>query len=742
MKKSLAKSHSKKQSARNKSNLSYSQRKKHHKPYRLRHIGLISLGLLIGLISVFQLGIYIGKTQSSTVPLSQSARIAPSVSTIRSSYGYSFSYDNEVVVASATELSDDEVKSVDNQELTQNKPLVSVVLKGKRGSISGFDAAAQLSIKVLDNKEILISEKSTKPSLSEQQLSADLFSVQSDANFDVSLVTQNNEKINGLETVRRVFQHTPKFGSGTAKVYSVQWSGVLDGRAFSIYLQGLAGGSETPEIFESVLESINFANNKDQSVLGASTFAGFLGFGTAEAQTLDDDYIIDSVSPAVVKIYHATCGTLVIFGEVLGGETCDLSTGSGFFVSSDGYIATNGHVVTNDAEDIFVSVLLNSPQALVSFLTNLVGLNNDQINEISQNPSILAAIIVELYNFPDDDIRLENESHTYFVALGDKPLEVNDVQGVYDLRNKPNSDKLIKANFIGADYSSKDLYVVGSGGEEGFSSSDVAIIKVPLSDTPYIRLFKNTITQNMGVSIVGFPGDADNALTDNSRLSTSVTNGSISAIRDSAGGKYKLYQSDADASRGNSGGPVLNSSGEAIGLLTYRYKNEASGDAAKSYIRAIEDLQVLAKNENISFKYDGITQSTWEKGLDLYAQNRFSSALKEFNKVDEAFKPHRLTGSYIANAKKAIDEGRDVKEFPIAISIIATVAFVGMMSGIVLAVRHRGHHEKFKLSNPIDSANKMAHAMHFTLMKHEPTVHAPQVVSGPIQDISVNQNKK
>lgn len=69
----------------------------------------------------------------------------------------------------------------------------------------------------------------------------------------------------------------------------------------------------------------------------------------------------------------------------------------------------------------------------------------------------------------------------------------------------------------------------------------------------------NTVQQGDSVVLVGNPLG----------LEASITAGIISGLRKMEDG-YQVFQTDAAANPGNSGGPMLNASGAAVGVLTFK----------------------------------------------------------------------------------------------------------------------------------------------------------------------------
>ncbi len=90
---------------------------------------------------------------------------------------------------------------------------------------------------------------------------------------------------------------------------------------------------------------------------------------------------------------------------------------------------------------------------------------------------------------------------------------------------------------------------------------DIAIIQVPGFNLPTVQLAdSDTVMQGDFVVLLGSPLG----------LSGSGTTGIVSAIRTFEGSR--LFQTDAAANPGNSGGPMLNEQGADVGILTFGFE--------------------------------------------------------------------------------------------------------------------------------------------------------------------------
>src|ERR1043165_772924 len=194
--------------------------------------------------------------------------------------------------------------------------------------------------------------------------------------------------------------------------------------------------------------------------------------------------------------------------------------GSGFFISADGYIATNAHVV----QDINEGIEAAKRKTLQQILAKI----QKQFPDLSQ---------AEQYRLLDE-LKFVRANPTAEVVL-------------------PDGTKL--------------PYVVKAYGAPVGEGKDVAIVKVEIQNAPNLHIGDSEKMQVQDkVLAIGYPGAADlqGLLDSKSQLEASITDGAVSAKKRTTDGEPVL-QVSVPITHGNSGGPAINDKGEVIGLTTF-----------------------------------------------------------------------------------------------------------------------------------------------------------------------------
>jgi S1-C subfamily serine protease len=384
--------------------------------------------------------------------------------------------------------------------------------------------------------------------------------------------------------------------------------------------------------------------------------------------TLDEKLVL-LAKPAVVRIFAKSCGTVTINRTaqlpVTSGKSykvCSAGVGSGFFVNSDGYVGTNGHVVVkSDYEIVYNSIyhgyslelLVNifrdyyEDAVLAQLAEQKTSLTSQEIvNFLVAKPQVRDEIAKGIATtIQKNNININAESELY-VQKGNAPFETSKTG---DLANATDH---YKATLVDSDYKPGDNFAQET-------SSDVAILKVIKSgDYPAMSLAGNA-SVNIGSSILvmGFPGVATdtNLVNTASKGEETVTRGIVSAIKETTGGR-KLIQTDTSIQNGSSGGPAINRDSQVIGLATYGLND--TGGADYNFLRDINDLAKLMTKNKITNEL-GSTESKWREGVNLFFEGKFSAAVKALEAAQKSNSDLGEADNLISIANSKIAQGLD-----------------------------------------------------------------------------------
>ncbi|HWQ17214.1 MAG: trypsin-like peptidase domain-containing protein [Sulfolobales archaeon] len=345
-------------------------------------------------------------------------------------------------------------------------------------------------------------------------------------------------------------------------------------------------------------------------------------------------------------------------------EVGTVAFGSGFFVSSDGYIITNGHVV-NDFQSEFQRVrplLLNFVETYFEARIKRTGQQPSQ-EEVQQ--LFRETIRAYLTN------RLKIQDYTVDVRVG-----VGRVVSGF-----ANIGKLYTARIA---YSSP------------FEMEDLALLKIEIKNAPSIRVAQENIARaGERVWALGYPGAVTfhQLLSVETLLEPTITEGTVSGYRLKAAG-VSVLQSDVTVTHGNSGGPVVNSNGVVVAVTSFG-SADPSGSGREvpgfnffvpaSYVYDIIRRFSVNNVESETIKF-------YEEGLRLFYQKQYRAAIERFQIVKNLYPGFPFIDDYITDAQKAILRGEEASQLPIdmtMIAIIAVGAAVGGGAGYIFLKRRK-----------------------------------------------------
>lgn len=364
--------------------------------------------------------------------------------------------------------------------------------------------------------------------------------------------------------------------------------------------------------------------------------------------------------PAVVRIVDGAAGQVLFQPPGYQGQTFNLSAvslGSGFFISSNGYIATNAHCVSMTRE--------GEQKAKETLLWQLV----QQIaHQLGRDPRSFTARQIQQI---DQYSTLQSFQRFHHVLIPDGsayPFEIKQ---------------------YGAP--------TGQGADQG---KDVAVIKIEVKNAPILKLADSDKVQLQDhVTVIGYPGAADTfnsgLLSQRSAFEATINDGKISARKQAASGA-PILQTSAPATHGNSGGPVLNDANEVVGLLTFR-GDTVNGQEVSGFAFVVPSNTVMEYVKSAgAANEEGSTDRLFREGLTYYWDQYYSSAIPKFEEVKRLFPQHSEVDRLIQSSQQLKSEGKERSDMSLwIVGIILALLFIFLVLivvivAVVLIARRRG----------------------------------------------------
>jgi len=314
----------------------------------------------------------------------------------------------------------------------------------------------------------------------------------------------------------------------------------------------------------------------------------------SHAQPSETHRIHLRAKPAVVRITAGHLASVTWPNGAVQKVSDTVSSGSGFIIHPSGYVLTNAHVVDSVKQGDEAA----RQRFWVRFLSEELkrrGFTATQAN-LSQINSDYSTAGVRL--------TVERVNRVYLQSGKALPFEI------------------------------KSFGAPLMQGQDLESGKDVAVLKVEARNAPTLPLGGSADVQvGERVWLMGYPGAADSiALDAESRLEPTTTDGTISARKTTRDGTPVL-QTNASATHGNSGGPLLNAAGEVIGLLTFggnRVNNqEVQGF---SFVVPVDTANEFVRQAGVDNQPSSVDQK-WQSGLEHYWNQEYALAQEDFREI-------------------------------------------------------------------------------------------------------------
>lgn len=339
------------------------------------------------------------------------------------------------------------------------------------------------------------------------------------------------------------------------------------------------------------------------------------------------------------------------------------ATGTGFFITGDGYVATNCHLIDREESFIRRQFILSAFHQITD--ASIAALESSWATHFTeQQRSLLYNTYASVY------------SRLFSMILYD--LRKN----IYVVYRSDNSDQRSDTVKRPATIVSKGLPMPGK---------DIAILKIAAKEEmPVLTLTRSGLPQvGEQLFVYGYPGPVTNNdfVSAASAIEPTLTTGIVSAIKKSVGG-WPLVQMDANINHGSSGGPVCNEKGEVIGLTTFGSLENSGGLAAGlNFAVPVSILDEYLDSAGVS---PGISRPTqlFARALAAWHQHRYQAALNKFEAVRKYNSHYPGLYTYIADCRENIRNGKGGSFEPVT-RLLFVACFFLLLIGLVAMISAR-----------------------------------------------------
>lgn len=695
---------------------------------------LISLAVVYLFIIKKEAGTILDSSKNSIVELVESEVEASEVRTITSTLGFSLTYNNKTIVADGqtTDLTSGSTQitgqEYENDELTTPREYSILRFYSRDGgqeNDTGFNmfSTKKPYLTALTNiRKEYFSSKESDPTYA--GLSKIDIIIKNQANIkvnaDTTASTPEDVTINNLSYKKVIY--TTSFGSEDLKTtkQEIAYFTVQNDRPYMFFINNIENNERYIGEIESIIANATFSA-PDQTKLGitkptivtAATSVTTLPDNTSYVpEKLNKDTLVDVVlknQPAVVRIGTMRCADVVLTHNSVTTtlkNACNGGIGSGSFISEDGYLATNGHVVSFNEETLlqgYIGLSKDQQEAqerideIVKFLKESSVIKESDIallrQHIASGAMTKEELILLLIKKASEYAELQNDKAIYAIQTSNEPMRL-DIDG--DRVTFNFSDTIIKASFIAMNFDENNT----TGGlTDTTKKSDVAILKTESKGPfPVVTVADfSTLKPGDTLTAIGYPAFVDDGLsTTQKKTVPTVTQGTLQYLDEVD--SYKLAYTDVPISGGNSGGPSFNSKGEQIGLNTYGKIPCPDGNCfGDGVVRNAKDLTDLAISSSASFNTKSTVTTTWNEAIEAFLVGNFKGAKKQFEAVEKSYPANYLAASLASLAASKIgtpeDRSSDFETSPILLYLLIGLAGLLVIGITIMLIIVRKHHK-------------------------------------------------
>lgn len=173
-------------------------------------------------------------------------------------------------------------------------------------------------------------------------------------------------------------------------------------------------------------------------------------------------------------------------------------------------------------------------------------------------------------------------------------------------------------------------------GGEAMSGRDLALLRVEAADMPTLSLGDSgALKIGDKLSVVGFPGVVmtHELLNASAKVQASVTHGAVSGFKQDRANQ-PIIQTDAAAEAGTSGGPVVDSAGLVVGVMTAVTQGEGGTVQGFNFVIPVAAVKEFLSGTTVALDETSRFSTAWRAGLSAFFAGRYSRAAPHFTETN------------------------------------------------------------------------------------------------------------
>jgi serine protease Do len=314
--------------------------------------------------------------------------------------------------------------------------------------------------------------------------------------------------------------------------------------------------------------------------------------------------------------------------------------GTGFFLTGDGYVATNCHMIDQNNGFIRRQFILSAFQQITD--ANISALESSWATTFTeQQRSLLYTTYASVYSRLFSMVLYDLKKNVFVVYR-------SDTENKGEISEKKPASIVVKG--------------------QPMPGKDIAILKIETDRQMPVLPIAGAGLPQVGeqLFVYGYPGPVTNNdfVSAESAIEPTLTTGIVSAIKNSVNG-WPVIQMDANINHGSSGGPVCNDEGEVVGLTTFGSIENTGGLAAGlNFAIPVAILDEYLDSAGITARLSRAAQ-LFSTGLYYFDRQYYGAALKAFGAVRQLNAGYPGIYTYIAQCRVNMDNGRSRGSGPV-----------------------------------------------------------------------------